>query len=184
MAKKAAQKAPALIAEELNPFGDVGDTVLPSGVRDETWVQGYSDIRFNRDRAIAQGKRPEPLPFRLHYVNSKRATGQADNAKISEFRTKGYETVKYDDCLKQFNIDPSKSGFVRNPDGTCGLGDQVLMIAPKEVAAYHAKAQRDDTRALSEGARGKLDEAVAQYNAANPNAPTSVIYEESLHPRQ
>ena len=177
------KQPPAIIAEELSIWGDASDVDTPQVHHDYFHIEGYSDVRSQREMAVARGERPDPLKWRLQYVSIVNPVGGGmSGRKAGEFQAKGYVPVLYDECAK-YGIDPKKSGFIRAPDGTCTVGGtQMLMVAPARVAAGQAKAQRELTQALSEGRNAKLERAVDAYNASHPGAvPTSIITEESLH---
>jgi len=179
----ARKQPPAIIAEELSPWGDASDVDTPPVHHDYFHVEGYSDVRTQRENAVARGERPDPLKWRLQYVSIVNPMGGGHSGrKAGEFQAKGYTPVLYDECAK-YGIDPKKSGFTKAPDGTCVVGGtQMLMAAPAKIAAGQAKAQRELTQALSEGRNSKLERAVDAYNASYPGAtPTSIIEEESLH---
>jgi hypothetical protein len=182
MAKQPKRQPPAIIAEEFSPFGDVSDADVDSlNVRDPWWVEGYSDKRKAQDIAVSHRQRPDAVPFRLQYVRTTLMSGQPDNSKIAEFVAKGYKVVQYNDAA-QYGIDVKKSGFNQAPDGSCRVANQVLMVAPAKVAAIHARAQRERTRELSEGSMSRMDQAMADYNSRNPDAPSEVLTrEETLH---
>lgn len=180
----ARRQPPAIIAEELSPWGDASDVDTPAVRHDYFHIEGYSNKRTERELAVRAGERPDPLPWRFQYVTTVDPMGRAQSSrKAGEFRANGYVAVQYDECLSKYGIDPSKSGFDRAPDGTCTVGGtQMLMAAPARVAAGLAKAQRELTQQLSDGRNSKLERAVDEYNAAHPgSAPTGIISEESLH---
>lgn len=181
MAKSPEKQPPAIIAEELSPWADLTDeAIAEAGAMDPWFVSGYSDKRKAREVAIARGEKPEPLPWRFQYVRTTHTSGTPDNSKAAEFSTLRYIPVQYDDAHK-YGIDVKKSGFNRGPDGTCRVAGQMLMVTPARVAAVHANAQRERTRALTEAATSRMDTAVAQYNSRNPGAPTETLREETLH---
>lgn len=178
---KPEKPAPAIIAEEFNPWGDLTDeAIAAAGSMDPWFVAGYSDKRKEREMAVARGEKPEPLPYRLQYVRTTHTSGAPDNSKAAEFSTMRYIPVLYDEAHK-FGIDVKKSGFNRGPDGTCRVAGQMLMVTPNRVAAVHAAAQRERTRELSEAATSGMDRAVREYNSRNPDAPTETLREETLH---
>ena len=166
MAKPEPKKeAPAIIAEEFNPWGDLSDEVIAeAGMSDPWFVSGYSDKRRAREVAIAKGEKPDPLPYRFQYVRTTLTSGVADNTKPAEFTAMRYLPVMYDEAHK-FGIDVKKSGFNKGPDGTCRVANQMLMVLPNRIAAVHANAQRERTRALTEASGSKLERAVDDFNA-------------------
>jgi hypothetical protein len=120
------------------------------------------------------------LPYRFQYVRTTQTSGTPDNTKPAEFATMRYLPVMYDEAHK-FGIDAKKSGFNRAPDGTCRVANQMLMVTAAKIAAVHASAQRERTRALTEAATSRMDTAVANFNSRNPGTPTETLREETLH---
>lgn len=179
MSKK---EPPAIIAEELAPWADLTDeAIAAAGSMDPWFVSGYSDKRREHELAVRNGEKPEPLPWRFQYVRTALTSGAPDGSKAAEFSTLRYIPVLYDEAHK-YGIDVKKSGFNRATDGTCRVAGQMLMVTPARVAAIHAAAQRERTRALTEASTSRMDQAVREYNARNPDALTeSLEREETLH---
>lgn len=181
--------APAIIAEELSPWGNDVDMSFTETAHDYFHIEGYSDKRRERELAVRRGEHPDPLPYRFQYVSVVNPMGGHGRSgrKAGEFQAKGYVPVLFDEAQSKYGIDPSRSGFSKAPDGTCIVGDtQMLMVAPARVAAAHAKAQRELTKARSAGSGALLEQAVDRYNAehgrgAGDPGATSIIQEESLH---
>ena len=169
MAKQEKQP-PAIIAEELDPWGHISEADVEGEGRQDPWfVSGYSDKKREYELALrafrlGKGPKPDPVPYRFQYVRTTLMSGAPDNSKPSEYIAKGYIAVQYDDAAK-FGIDVKKSGFARGPDGTCRVGNQMLMITPERIARVHAKKQAETTKALSEGAASQLQNAVDSFNA-------------------
>jgi hypothetical protein len=169
MAKQEKQP-PAIIAEELDPWGHISDADVAGEGRQDPWfVAGYSDKKREHDTALREwrlgrGPKPDPIPYRFQYVRTTLMSGAPDNSKPSEYIAKGYIPVQYDDAAK-FGIDVQKSGFARGPDGTCRVANQMLMITPTRIASIHAKKLEETTKALSEGASSRLQTAVDDFNA-------------------
>ena len=183
MTPKPPKQPPALIAEEIGMWGEVpADLPVHGPSLDPFYIKGYSDKRKEFEQAAARGDRPAPLPYRFQYVPTAKTSGIPDNQKTAEYTAKGYTPMLYDDAVK-YGIDPKESGFVRAPDGTCRVANQLLMVAPRQVAARLAKQQQDLTKELSAGATSKLDAAVADFNArvGSQYGHASVDREETLH---
>lgn len=164
------KQPPAIIAEELGPWGEVNESDLATEARNDPWyTEGYSDKRREHELAmrawkLGRGPKPDPLPYRFQYVRTTLQSGAPDNTKVAEFQAKGYRAIKFDEAAS-FGIDVAKSGFVRGVDGTCRVANQMLMVAPARIAAVHAKRQADLTKELSDGAGSKLQQAVDDFNA-------------------
>lgn len=101
--------------------------------QDMTYVPGYSDKRRARDRALAEGREPIALPFRLQLVRTTTRTGRPDSASISKWRAKGYRAVQQSD-LAGMGIEMPAGGEV-NADGTIQVGDTTLYMTDGPNAA-------------------------------------------------
>jgi hypothetical protein len=180
---KTEKQPPAIIAEEFNPWGDLSDAdITDAAINDPWYISGYSDKRRAQELEAAQGKSPDPLPYRFQYVSTARTSGAPDNTKAAEYSTKRYIPVMYDDAAK-FGIDVKKSGFVRAPDGTCRVANQMLMVVSRKIADVHARALREKTRALTDSVGSKLEQAVDDFNArvGQHYGHAEVEKEETLH---
>ena len=181
MAKKEEIKAakPAIIVS--SPFGDedkVTDSREDHYSKDWFYVHGYSDKRQDWEEARAKGQKPASLPFRMQFVSTTRASGQPMNERVSMFKGRKYIPVMYDEAHK-YGIDVNKSAFVKEADGTCRQGSQMLMVCAADVAAAHAKKVAQATKDLSESVRATANRAAEDYNARYPGGtPTSFDFEE------
>lgn len=162
MAKAKKTTPPAVTVTEATPWGDISEEETPEAYRDATFVKGYSDKRIAFELAQRRGEPGTPLPFRLQYVPVEARSGQPDNTKVSYYKTRGYVPVQYDQ-LATLGINADESGFIRGTDGTCRLGSQMLMMAPAEKAARHAKRVAEDTKALSGQPLAQLERAAEQF---------------------
>lgn len=151
--------------EDRNPFGEETDpSQYHTDERDALYIEGYSDKRKAFELAVARGERPDPLEWRMHWVRSQAASGDADGRKVAEWRAKGYIPVRWEDADK-YGIDLESSAAVKGPDGTVRLGDVVLMAAPAKVAATHYQRQREQTADMVEQrVYGPMQDAVDSYN--------------------
>lgn len=156
-----------VVSEERNPFGeDVNVEFLEDRPTDITAVPGYSDLRQQRDAAIARGEKPKSLPGRLHWARAQTQGGQADNRKVAEWKNKGYRVVGWDEAAS-LGLDVESSAAQKGVAGDVRLNEYVLMYAPPEVAAARYRAQRKATMSqYEEVVQPKLDAAVARARAA------------------
>lgn len=152
--------------------------------RDVFWVEGYSDKRqeFDHERSMQglTGRRAQtqPMQFRFQYVSVERSNGTPLKAKEQGFRAKGYVPVTKENC-KSFGVDPDKSGFLFDADGTCRVGSQMLMVCPADKVARHAAELERRNKEMLSAAKGRLEGAVDSYNARHPGyEPTSIDFEE------
>lgn len=131
-------KRPIVVTRERAVAGETrekADFYDPMIAEDLTFVPGYSDKRRARDRALAEGRTPEPLPFRLQWVRSTSPNGRPDSRSMSEWRAKGYKAVHESDLAGLGLQMPI--GAIPNADGTLQVGDTTLFIADGPTAARH-----------------------------------------------
>src|SRR3990167_381766 len=140
-------KVPLIDTTIGNEFGDLKETAAfndSTGMdRDSTFVPGFSNLRRERDLAIAEvaaGKRHAKdvptMPFNLRWARNQRQDGKPDSSKVFAHNTKGYEQISREKHVGHGKIIPSlPPGAVEGQDGTIRNGDTVLMIATKEAAA-------------------------------------------------
>jgi len=129
--------------EETSPYGEeVDERLLTSSNRDAMYIPGYSDKRTLRDEAIRKGERAPQLDARLHWIRAQRTDGSTDGAKLAEYKASGYELLSWDEAIKQ-GYRVNESAAQKGEDGNVHLGDLVLGIASKKVAATHYKRNQE-----------------------------------------
>jgi len=175
MAKK--QTKPVVVVQQ-TPWGnDVDPEGLQAG-RDAFYVSGYSEKREAFDQATREGEAGIPLTHRFQYVSVQRASGAPTKEKEAFFRSRGYIPVTRENAAS-FGVDAEKSGFIFEADGTARVGSQLLMVCPANKVAGHARALAAQNRALSESAKGRMQEATDDFNRRHPSyTPTAFEFDE------
>lgn len=161
-----AKKSP--VVEVTSPWGGEIDPEGLAQGRDQFYVSGYSDKRTEYDQAVREKERPQPLKHRLQWVTVQQQNGTVTKQKESWYRARGYIPVLFDDC-KTYGLDPAKSGFVKDADGTCRTGTQMLMICPAAKVAGHAKELSDRNEAMVDSYKSRAEEAAEAFNRSHPD---------------
>ena len=145
--------------EDRNPFGEEFDeSIMEDPTRDSTYIEGYSDVRRQRELDVRAGKDPAPLKHRLQWARAKTFDGaRNDGRRVMHWQTnKRYEIIDYDEAVKMgYRVDLNPA-ILRGEDGRAYLGERVLMIASAKVAAANLKKVRRDTAELAEKPKGFL----------------------------
>jgi len=163
-----------------SPFGEQFDeAVLQDSGKDSTYIKGYSDVRQQREIAVSQGERPTPLRHRLQWARGKTLDGVRDDGRrISHWQVnKHYRMLPYDDAVTLGYDVTANPAIRKGEDGLAWLGERVLMVADAPVAAANLKKVQQDTQAMLDMPRARMEDAVASYNARNPNAQTEAVFE-------
>lgn len=145
-------------------FGDVWEDSsfhdTAGANRDYTYVPGYSDLRRQRDAAIAkemdiaQGnharvnwKNVPTLPVRLQWVRTTKViSGAPDNTKEIDAGSNGYRKVTKEDVGQPW-MTALPQGVTILADGSLQKGDTVLMMCDAKQAARNAAInQREISR--------------------------------------
>ena len=159
--------------EDRNPFGDEFDeSILEDPTKDSTYIEGYSDVRRQRELAVRNGERPAPLKHRLQWARGKTFDGSRnDGRRIMHWQTnKRYEMLRYDDAVKMgYRVDLNPA-IVRGDDGNAYLGERVLMYAGAKVAAANLEKVRKDTAELAERPKRDMEAAVERFNVRTKGA--------------
>jgi hypothetical protein len=77
---------PYIEAREVSPFGDVDEDYITSPNKDLFDMPGYSDKRVQREIDVRDGKRPDPLNFRLQGIRKSKIDGSPDKRKAQEYQ--------------------------------------------------------------------------------------------------
>jgi len=128
-------------ARESAEFND-----MSGAAQDLTYVPGYSDLRRKRDRAIAEGKKAEPLPYRLQLVRVKNAAGNPDGRMAAQWRALGYREVPHSE-MEAMGIAMPVGGMA-SADGFVDVGDTRLFVCDAQRAARNEKNWRRATDEL------------------------------------
>lgn len=160
-----------VVVEDRNPYGEeVDESLLNDAGKDSTYIEGYSDVRRQRELDVRDGKRPAPLKHRLQWARAKSFDGQKmDGRRVMHWQSrKGYRALSYDDAMKLgYRVDQNPA-IQKGPDGMCYLGEQMLMVADARTAASNLVKLREDQAAAEQAPRAKLEQATAAFNARNP----------------
>lgn len=161
-----------------SPWGTEIDTEGLQAGRDAFYVEGYSDKREQFDADVRTHGKPQALPFRFQYVSVQRQSGAPNKEKEAYYRSRGYVPVMYDEAAT-YGIDAAKSGFIREADGTCRVGSQMLMACPAKKVAGHAKDLADRNEALAQAYKSRAQAAADEFNRAHPDmAETAFEFDE------
>jgi len=163
-----------------SPFGEQFDqAVLQDSGKDSTYIEGYSNVRTQRELAVARGERPEPLRHRLHWARGKTLDGVRDDGRrISHWQVnKHYRMLPYEEAVKLGYDVTANPAIRKGEDGLAWLGERVLMVADAPIAAANLKKVQQDTTAMLEAPQTRMQDAVESYNARHPNAQTEAVFE-------
>lgn len=152
---------------------------------DHTYVPGFSDMRRDRDLAIAKLKRGEiassdvpTLPVNLRWTRAQRVSGEPDNTKLWTAAQRGYVPVKADQVGKEAWLKALPLGAVKDAQGMIRNGDTVLTVATAQRAgqnmAEKAKRTRERMTSAQENFAAELNKQRANTKGADPYVETSV----------
>lgn len=156
-------KVPILQTTPPPEFGDLKETPQfqdATGMdRDFTYVPGFSELRRQRDVAIAEviaGKRAAKdvptLPVNFRWARSQNKRGDPDTRKVIRAGNRGYRVVTKDDVGEGKLLSSLPAGAMVMPDGQIRQGDTVLMVATAEKAARNEFNRRVRTESMTRGA--------------------------------
>ena len=151
-----------------NPYGeDFDESLMEDAGIDSTFIEGYSDIRKERELAVRNGTiPPAPLRHRLQWARAKSFDGQTnDGRRMHHWQTKKhYKTLRYDEAIEMgYNLSQNPA-IKKGEDGLAYLGYQVLMYADGPTAAANLKKVMRDTEEQKERPKQKMQEAVERFN--------------------
>lgn len=129
---------------------EFGEAEVPEGglehavSADPTFVPGFSNLRIERDKQIAEsrhGNRPPgrimSLPVNMRWSRRQKTSGRPDETKLQQAKMKGYEPVTKADVGKEwFTAIPEGAEVLA--DGTIQKGDTILMKCDAKRAAQNA----------------------------------------------
>ena len=157
-----------IAVEDRNPYGDdVDESLLNDPGKDSTYIEGYSDVRRNRELAIRDGTPSTPLKHRLQWARARSFDGtRNDGRRVMHWQSrKGYAPLAYDEALKLgYRVDKNPA-IQRGPDGMCYLGEQMLMVADARTAATNLKKAQNDLQAQMEAPQQRMEAATSRFNA-------------------
>ena len=153
--------------EDRNPWGDeIDESVLNDPGVDSTYVEGYSDVRRNRELAVRDGKRPPSLRHRLQWARAKTYDGQRyDGQRVMHWQVnKHHKMLPYDEALKLGYMVDKNPAITKGEDGLAYLGERVLMYAPAEVAAANLQKVNKNRKDLADKPRRDMEAATERFN--------------------
>lgn len=182
-------KVPLIITEPPPEFGELKtqpEFADPDGMDgDLTYVPGFSEKRFARDKAIVEvlrGRRnPKDVPtldvnFRWARCQSKK--GEPDNRKVVRAGNRGYALVTKEDVGEGKLLPGLPAGAVFQSDGSIRQGDTVLMVADAERVARNEFHKRARTASATRGAEGGFDAALAAVGGTPTRGASPYIKKE------
>ena len=170
MSKKGRKKAaPKIEAREVSMWGTMTEEELQNPNIDQFDLKGYTDKRREFEEAVKRGERPNPLPWRFQYTSIASPSGAPRGDKQARRAARGYKVVKWDEA-KNYGIELEDSegnpigAARRGDDGNVHVGSQVLMVAPKEVAARDAMLINRATNDQLDNVNRKLKDKATAWN--------------------
>lgn len=165
------------------------DGINDLGMVDPTYVPGFSDLRIERDRQVAEarhGQRPPgkimSLPVNMRWSRRQKATGKPDETKLQQAKLKGYEPVTKADVGKEW-LTAIPDGAEVLPDGTIQKGDTILMKCDAKKAAQNAYRKQQLTmerlgasiqKVQEEGVKLRAGQVVKMEGDTTKGAPTQL----------
>jgi hypothetical protein len=149
--------------DEFGVFDDNDDTMFVDKP-DMTYVPGFSDMRFERDRQIAEvvhgdrdPKTVRKMPVNCRWVRALSIDKQLpDGRKVIMAEMDGYRKVTNADVGKEWltSLPPASKILA---DGSIATGDTILMVAGAEAAARNRGRKRKLTEAALASIGGGVD---------------------------
>jgi len=169
-----ARKITVVEVQDRNPWGDesMQDGDAENDSITQTELPGYSNLFREREKAVARGESPGPLPCRIQLARREGFDGRPDRRRVGHWERQGYKIAKLED-LQKFGISLEGSAYKVEVDGSITVTDLVMMICDaKNAAKLHGKMVREQADQLAESER-KLQQAAETYNRQHhPNDRT------------
>ena len=182
-------KVPIVISEPPAEFGELTaspefhDVARMNG--DLTYVPGFSELRFARDKAILemmQGKRAAKdvptLPYNFRWARCQDKKGQPDNRKVIRAGNRGYRTVTMADVGEGKLLASLPPGALPSADGSIRQGDTQLMVADAKDVARNEFQKRLHTQSAIKGAEAGFDAALKEVGGAPMRGASPFIQKE------
>lgn len=153
--------------EDRNPFGeDFDEALLNDPSIDSTYIEGYSDVRRNRELALRDGETAPPLKHRLQWARAKTFDGQhLDGRRMMHWQTKnGYRPLPYDEAVKLGYDVRTNPAITKGEDGLAYLDSRVLVFTDGKRAATNLKRLQEDAAELAARPQRRMEEAVERFN--------------------
>ena len=134
---------------------------------DLTYVPGFSELRFARDRAIVevlQGKRRAnevpTLPVNFRWARCQNKKGEPDSRKVVRAGNRGYKAVTKDQVGEGKLLPDLPAGAKYGADGIIVQGDCQLMVADAARVARNEFIKRARTESATKGAEAGFEAAL------------------------
>lgn len=134
---------------------------------DLTYVPGFSELRFARDKAIVevlQGRRSAKdvptLPINFRWARCQNKKGESDNRKVIRAGNRGYKVVTKNEVGEGRLLKDLPAGARFNAAGEIQQGDTVLMVADAQRVARNEFAKRARIESATKGAEAGFEAAL------------------------
>lgn len=155
---------------------------------DLTYVPGFSEQRFARDKAIVevlQGKRSAKdvpsLKVNFRWARCQNKKGDPDNRKVIRAGNRGYKTVTREEVGEGKLLEALPAGASFNAAGQIQQGDTVLMVADAERVARNEFAKRARTQSATRGAEAGFEAALREVGGRPSAGAAPFIQKEVGH---
>ncbi len=187
-------KRPLIRTEPVSEFGEFEASDFAGfgdeRVMDNTYVPGFSDLRFQRDKELAEvaegTRRPEEvshLPGNVRLVR-RMGGGQFDGKKLMAAMNNGYRPITEADKGKAWFTDlPPGAKVLEDGSIVNAAGDMQYMFAPPERAALNLKrkTQRMLDMAAMAGEKvsgGAMENTGGSFGQVSPDTPVTSLLNE------
>jgi hypothetical protein len=185
-------KVPIIFSEPPPEFGELKESPEfheQSGMnQDLTYVPGFSELRFARDKAIVevlQGRRRASevptLPVNFRWARNQNKKGEADSRKVIRAGNRGYKAVTKDEVGEGKLLPDLPAGARYAADGTIQQGDVVLMVATAQRVARNEFAKRARTESATKGAEAGFEAALEAVGGQRASGAAPFIQKEVGH---
>jgi hypothetical protein len=177
-------KRPLVATAIRTEFGDVQESAefyaAQGADRDLTYIPGFSDMRRERDLAIAdvaagrvdrRDAKISPLPVNCRWVRKSTPKGAPDAMKQISSGQNGYKVVNKEQIGKVEWLTKLPPGATVEADGSISKGDLVLMVTEGKTAARNAARRQAQTNTMvrsAEETAGGLKALGANTRGADP----------------
>lgn len=179
-----AEKRKLVRSTPVSEFGEFEaeiENIATSGqVLDPTWVPGWSDLRHQRDREMAEvvagTRRPEEvkaLPVNVRLVRRSSAGGAFDGRKLMAAANAGYKPITQDHVGEDWFTDlPAGAKVLEDGSIVNAAGDMQYMYTPgpRAAALLKVKTQRmlDMAAVAGQAVKGGAVEAGGTFGKESP----------------
>jgi len=164
-------KVPIIFSEPPPEFGELQSTPdfydQSAMNQDLTYVPGFSEKRFARDKAIVevlQGKRRAnevpSLDVNFRWARCQNKKGEPDSRKVIRAGNRGYKAVTKDQVGEGKLLPELPAGAQFTTDGQIRQGDTVLMVADAQRVARNEFAKRAKVASATRGAEAGFEAAL------------------------